>query len=329
MAVGRRDRDRHRGRPHRAGSKEAWTGPQVAWKMARGAEGAFGGKTLNGVAGLARVLRGLPARARRLPAAAVAAQPRPARAAVVLDLAALLQRRRHLHERAARLPAAGLPARPHALDRVPGPAGHERPAALAGLAAGRGDRLPGRLPDRAQRHAAEAERDRRRLLGRDRRRPDRRGPVALRPLPASTTSRSRRAARRTRTARSATACRPTAAASRRTSAATPTGPSPTSRTCPAYLLLGWEREVGRPSRRAPHLDRVRPARARAAGARRAALRRLPARRDARVRLGRLSVHAVRAQLEHQRRDPAGAAPARLPAARLGVGARGVRPRSPA
>lgn len=25
---------------------EAWTGPQVAWKMARGREGAFGGKTL-------------------------------------------------------------------------------------------------------------------------------------------------------------------------------------------------------------------------------------------------------------------------------------------
>ena len=26
---------------------EAWTGPQVAWKMARGRGGAFGGKTLN------------------------------------------------------------------------------------------------------------------------------------------------------------------------------------------------------------------------------------------------------------------------------------------
>ena len=26
---------------------EAWTGPQVAWKMARGRPGAFGGKTLN------------------------------------------------------------------------------------------------------------------------------------------------------------------------------------------------------------------------------------------------------------------------------------------
>ena len=28
---------------------EAWTGPQVAWRMARGSEGAFGGKTLNSV----------------------------------------------------------------------------------------------------------------------------------------------------------------------------------------------------------------------------------------------------------------------------------------
>ena len=24
---------------------EAWTGPQVAWKMARGSDGSFGGKT--------------------------------------------------------------------------------------------------------------------------------------------------------------------------------------------------------------------------------------------------------------------------------------------
>ena len=35
---------------------EAWTGPQVAWKMARGYEGAFGGKKINKRAGLARVL---------------------------------------------------------------------------------------------------------------------------------------------------------------------------------------------------------------------------------------------------------------------------------
>src|SRR3954469_25348611 len=28
---------------------EAWTGPQVAWKIARGYEGAFGGKAINSV----------------------------------------------------------------------------------------------------------------------------------------------------------------------------------------------------------------------------------------------------------------------------------------
>ena len=28
---------------------EAWTGPQVAWTMARGGAGAFGGKTINGI----------------------------------------------------------------------------------------------------------------------------------------------------------------------------------------------------------------------------------------------------------------------------------------
>jgi hypothetical protein len=28
---------------------EAWTGPQVAWTMARGGAGAFGGKTINGM----------------------------------------------------------------------------------------------------------------------------------------------------------------------------------------------------------------------------------------------------------------------------------------
>ena len=57
------------------------------------------------------------ARARRPAPAALAAQPRPARAALVLGLALVLQPRRHLHERAARLPAARLPARPHGLDR--------------------------------------------------------------------------------------------------------------------------------------------------------------------------------------------------------------------
>ena len=42
---------------------EAWTGPQVAWKMARGDNGAFGGKKINTPAVWLGLLRRLPARA--------------------------------------------------------------------------------------------------------------------------------------------------------------------------------------------------------------------------------------------------------------------------
>mgnify|MGYP003693608763 CR=1 FL=1 len=94
------------------------------------------------------------------------------------------------------------------------------------------------------------ERDRRRLRRRDRRAADRRsgvmpyGHFPERGRPA------RRAARPTPTARSATASRPTAAASRRTRSATPTGRSPTRRTCPAYWIVGWSRQVGQAPGRA-------------------------------------------------------------------------------
>ena len=107
--VGRGGRDRRRARSTtRPGVvTEAWTGPQVAWKMARGYDGAFGGSEINSAAGLARLLprsswSGSPTSRRPLSAA----QPRPARAALVLGLALVLQPRRHLHERPARLPAA-------------------------------------------------------------------------------------------------------------------------------------------------------------------------------------------------------------------------------
>ena len=88
--------------------------------MARGYAGAFGGKKINNTVGLARVLRRLPDRARRLAPAALAAEPRPARAALLLGLALVLQPRRHLHERAARLSAALVPPRPDDLDRLAG-----------------------------------------------------------------------------------------------------------------------------------------------------------------------------------------------------------------
>ena len=71
----------------------AWTGPQVAWTMARGEDGRLRRQADQLAPGLARLLRGLLRRARRPAAPAVPAQPRPARAALVLGLALVLQRR--------------------------------------------------------------------------------------------------------------------------------------------------------------------------------------------------------------------------------------------
>ena len=130
--------------------------------------------------GLARVLRRLPDRARQPAPAALLAKPRPDRAALLLRLPLVLQRGRHLHQRSARVPADVLPRRPPDLDRLAAGGGKRVSARLAGLAARRRDGLPRRLPDRDQRGGA-ARRDRRRLLGRDRRRPDLERTVAVRP----------------------------------------------------------------------------------------------------------------------------------------------------
>ena len=59
--------------------------------MARGYKGAFGGAKINSTWVWLVVLRALPARARRLAPAALGAQRRPARAALVLGLALVLQ----------------------------------------------------------------------------------------------------------------------------------------------------------------------------------------------------------------------------------------------
>ena len=58
------------------GDRGLATGPQVAWKMARGGEGAFGGRRYHKPPHLARVLRDLPARARRSPASVQRPDPR-------------------------------------------------------------------------------------------------------------------------------------------------------------------------------------------------------------------------------------------------------------
>ena len=65
-----------------------------------------------------------------------------------------------------------------------------------------------------------------------------------------------------------------------------------------------EREVGRPPDRASDGDPLRPPDDPRPLVRRAALRRAAARRGARVRVGRVPVHAVRLELEHERRDHA-------------------------
>ena len=91
--------------------------------------------------------------------------------------------------------------------------------------------------------------------------------------------------------------RPTAAATRTARSAT----SPTSRASSPSARL----RVGLPARRALHVAPVGRARARSGlGARRLPLRRATARGDARVRVGGLPVHAVRLELELERRDHA-------------------------
>ena len=160
---------------------QAWTGPQVAWGMARGSPGAFGGKEINTLPvwlgfcaifllGLGDLRRPLSLRN--------------------LDLVALLSfsvslwyfnQGRVFSSASLVYPPLALLDRASVLRGRTGKADERQPAGLAGLATGRRGGLSDRLSDRAQR--PHLERHRRRLRRRDRRRPHRLGPVALRPLP--------------------------------------------------------------------------------------------------------------------------------------------------
>ena len=95
---------------------------------------------------------------------------------------------------------------------------------------------------------------------------------------------------------------------------------------PATLDLRMEREVGLAACGARHVDRVRPARDPRARPRRAPVRRGPAGRVARLRLDRVPVHRVHAEREHERRDHARLPPPRLLARDVGLGARRQRSR---
>ena len=164
-----------------------------------------------------------------------------------------------------------------------------------------GHGLPRGLPDRDERLRPDG-RDRRRVRGRDRRRPS---------------SRRRGAVREHAGRGSPEGVRP----SRCRGAHPRPDPGERSlrvvererrhlRSCYVRRLravrgdLRLERQVGSPLGGARRLDRLRPARAPRAARRGLATRRPPARGGARLRLGRLPVHGVRAQREHQRRADA-------------------------
>ena len=155
----------------RARSLEQWTGFQVAWTMARGYPGAFGRHVDALYVWLPLcVLFLLPFV--ELPPAAVAAEPRPAGAALLLGLAGVLRPRPHLRVGAAVLSAAAVPARAHAraaaTQRARAPRLRRRCRLLIPMPVARGrPRLPALLQGRAERHRRQ--RDRRRLRGRDRR----------------------------------------------------------------------------------------------------------------------------------------------------------------
>ena len=223
--------------------------------MARGYPGAFGGKQINSagvwlgfcllfLVGLADLRR--PLSMRNLDLLVLLSFSR---------LALVLQPRRHLHQRAARLPADALPARANGLERVARAPRHRLGPGLADLGARGRDGVHGRLPHRPER--PHLERDRRRLLGRGRREPDRERPVAVRALPGRGPAQGLRQGRRRRRD-------PGADPDQRAMRVR----QPPGRHVRAGRLRGLparlpdprlDGEMGRPSGGAPELDHVRPA----------------------------------------------------------------------
>ena len=226
--------------------------------MARGREGAFGGKTLLKpyvwlafclvfLLGLADLRRPLSTQ-----------EPRPACAARLHGLARVLRPRRDLPQRPARLPGARVSARPWTLGRLRPALGSAR-VGLADVGARRRRGLPPRVPGRAQPRGA-SRCHRRRPRGCRRRRPD---------------SRRRGAVREHAPARHARAVRPEGRGGTGTRAhpderALRGGDRARRHVRPGLLPrlraggrgLRLEREVGLLARRARDFDRVRPARGR-------------------------------------------------------------------
>ena len=199
----------------------------------------------------------------------VVAAPRPADAARVLDLAGVLQPRPDWALRAARLPVPALPAGADAVARLRSwPPARAAAAAGAGLLARDRDRVPGRISDRAERHRFQ--RDRRRLCRCYRRR-------QAAPRQAAV----RRLAPRQRQWRHL-------------------WPGQLLRLRPVPCRVRLERHMGRPAGRPCGRLGVRPADAARPVASGAPDPRADHRNRVRVPVGRLSVHAVLAQLQQQR-----------------------------
>ena len=281
---------------------EAWTGPQVAWRMARGIKGSFGGAKINEpwlwLAFCVVFLLGL-------------VDWRKPFGLRTLDLLALVSLSVSLwffnHGNVfAAMPLAYPPlawaARPLLVGRERRPSGARR-AGVARVAAARDDGVPRRLPRRAQR--AGVERDRRRLLGRDRRRPHLARPEPLRALPAGGRPEEVRSRGQQRGGpRPGAAERPLRD---REPARRHLRAGLVPRVHPRLPAVRLEPQVGLAAVGALHVDPVRPARAARPRRRRAPPRRATSRRGRRVRLGRVAVHAVRVELEHERLDRPGSA----------------------
>ena len=216
----------------------------------------------------------VPDPVRGLPPAASPAPSRPARAGRLRRLARVLQPGRDRGVGAARLPRPALSARAGALGGLPSArAGRAAGALRAAHVAGDHARLLGDVPCRPQHRRLE--RDRRRLRRRDRSRPDRRRRPALRRGVLG----GRREGRHLRP-----------------------GQLPALRALRAGAAL--ERGMGRSARRPRRRDRLRPAGARRSAAARpgaaAGARGQGARGGARLRLGRLPLHRLRARDELER-----------------------------
>ena len=194
------------------------------------------------------------------------------------------------------------------------------PTALARVGARCGDDLHRRLPDRPQRRGLE--RHRRRLRGRHRRAANRR-PRARCPTATCPCTRARSAGRPDSNGNVRDRMQTNGRCESANDRGDTYGPITYIAYVPGYLAYGWSGKwdelpaahFTRAPVRQPDADRAR--------ARRLALRAGSARGDAAVCLGRVPVHAVRVELERERRPPAVPARLRLLARRRRAPARGL------